>query len=165
MADFKVIPAAAGSGYVTIEDNGSTLPQETKLNFVGPNVTVVDNPGNGSTDVTITNGTFFPWTVVTTNTTLVVDNGYFANGGSSLTFTLPTSAGTGSTFRIAGMSASGFSIAQNAGQSIVWGNLTSTTGVTGGISSGSKGDSIEIVCNVANTGFQVVDSNGDLAIT
>ena len=44
----------AGSAGHTIQDNGSDLPAEPKLNFIG--ATLVDNPIDGSTDVTIAGG-------------------------------------------------------------------------------------------------------------
>jgi hypothetical protein len=38
----------------TIEDNGTPVPQQPTLNFIG--ATVADNPGNNSTDITIAGG-------------------------------------------------------------------------------------------------------------
>ena len=43
-------------GYTTIQDEGSSVTQRTTMNFIGPNVTVVDNPGLGRTDITISTG-------------------------------------------------------------------------------------------------------------
>lgn len=48
--------ALAGSGYSTIEDEGTALPRETALNFTGAGVTATDDPANGRTDVTIPGG-------------------------------------------------------------------------------------------------------------
>lgn len=42
-----------GGGGHTIQDEGVPLPAEAALNFIGAGVTAVDNPGAGSTDVTI----------------------------------------------------------------------------------------------------------------
>ena len=44
-----------GGGHV-IEDEGTPLPQRTKLNFVGSGVTVTDDSGDNATVVTITGG-------------------------------------------------------------------------------------------------------------
>lgn len=44
-------------GYQTIQGNGTSVPQETTINFIGTGITVVDNPGLNATDVTITSGT------------------------------------------------------------------------------------------------------------
>jgi hypothetical protein len=45
-----------GGGH-TIEDEGTPLAQRTNLNFIGANVTVTDNAGQNSTDVTILGST------------------------------------------------------------------------------------------------------------
>lgn len=47
------INAAGGSGH-TIQDEGTPLTARTALNFIGAYVSVADNSGNNSTDVTIT---------------------------------------------------------------------------------------------------------------
>ena len=39
-----------------IQDEGIDLPQQPRLNFIGPNVTATDNPATNTTDVTITGG-------------------------------------------------------------------------------------------------------------
>jgi hypothetical protein len=46
------VVASAGSGH-TIQDEGVSRTQRTKLNFIGDGVTVTDNSGADSTDVTI----------------------------------------------------------------------------------------------------------------
>lgn len=43
----------AGISAVTVQDEGSSLTMRPLLNFIGSGVTVADNVGNGSTDVTI----------------------------------------------------------------------------------------------------------------
>lgn len=165
MADIKIISNAAGSGYVTIQDNGSDLPQETILNFVGANVSIVDNPGAGSTDVTITTSSSTTYTVETTNTSMVVNNGYIANSASNITFTLPASAGVGATFYIANKNTGNIIIAQNAGQSIIFGDLVTTAGTGGNLTGTSKGDGLTIVCCTTNTGFIVTSSIGQINVT
>lgn len=166
MANFDIITGGSGGGgYVTIENNGSALPQETVLNFVGANVSISDNPGNSSTDVTITTAASTTWTVVTGATALVTLNGYFANNSSNVTFTLPASAGLGATFYISNMNTGNIVIAQNSGQTIQLGNLVTTSGTGGNITGTAKGDSLTIVCNVANSHFTVINSIGQLNVT
>ena len=43
-------------GYTTIQDEGSAVTQRATMNFIGPNVSVVDNPGSSRTDITISTG-------------------------------------------------------------------------------------------------------------
>lgn len=45
----------SGGGH-EIQDEGDALPAQPALNFIGAGVTVTDNPGNGTTDVTIPGG-------------------------------------------------------------------------------------------------------------
>lgn len=42
-----------GSGYNTIQEEGSSVTQRSTMNFIGANVTAVDNPGQSRTDITI----------------------------------------------------------------------------------------------------------------
>lgn len=53
--DFSAQTGGAGGGH-TIQDEGISLTQRTKLNFVGAGVTVTDDAGNDASLVTITSG-------------------------------------------------------------------------------------------------------------
>lgn len=165
MANFDIITSGGGGGsfYQTIENNGSSLPQEAILNFVGANVSIADNPGNGSTDVTISTTASTPWTVVTGATALVTLHGYFSNSSSNVTFTLPATAGVGATFYVSNMNSGNIVIAMNSGQTVQFGNLVTTSG-SGTITGTNKGDSLTIVCNVANDVFTVINSVGEFNI-
>lgn len=50
MANF--ISYNTGNIYNTIQDNGSSLPQEQLLNFIGSQFTIADDPGNTRTNIT-----------------------------------------------------------------------------------------------------------------
>lgn len=52
--DSATVPSSALPNfyYQTVQAAGSSQPQEAKLNFLAP-MTAVDNPGNGSTDVSV----------------------------------------------------------------------------------------------------------------
>jgi hypothetical protein len=52
LTNVPAAPAASGGGH-TIQDEGVSLTQRTKLNFVGPSVTVTDSAGTDTTIVTI----------------------------------------------------------------------------------------------------------------
>ncbi len=73
--------SGTGGGGHTIQDEGSSLTQRTKLNFVGAGVTVTDDAGNDATKVTISGGGAGTTTVETptgtvnsTNTAFTVTN-------------------------------------------------------------------------------------------
>ena len=108
----------------------------------------------------------FPWTSIAgTSQTLVKNNGYFAANAGLTTFTLPAAAAVGDTYIVSADGAGLFTVAQNAGQSIRYGNQVTTVGTGGNITATSQGDTLTIVCKAVNTGFQVIDSEGMLNIT
>jgi hypothetical protein len=75
---------------------------------------------------------FTTWTEVTgTTQAMSVANGYVANNGSLVTFTLPATAAIGDVIQVWGKGAGGWKIAQNATQQIVCEVLSSTVGVAG----------------------------------
>ena len=93
---------------------------------------------------------------------MLIDNGYFANGGSQLALTLPLISAVGDTIKISSLNNNGWAIVQNAGQYIQFGVRKTTTGASGSLSSSLVGDSIEIVCCVPNIAWQLLDSMGNL---
>ncbi len=77
---------------------------------------------------------------------------------------MPVTAAFGSEFQIVGTTAAGWRIAQNASQSIGFGSVSTTAGVGGSLSSTALGDTVHILCTVANTGFRVLDAVGNLTV-
>ncbi len=128
----------------------------------------------GTTDITfqqfniLTAGTVIipSWVVVTAAAAnLVPGSSYIANNtGSNVAFTLPTIAAVGTVLQIVGGTSTSWNIVQNAGQSITVGDVTSTIGATGSISSFRANDSISIVCSVANSTWVSFASMGNLTI-
>lgn len=108
----------------------------------------------------------YTWQVVTASSEdLAAGNGYIANNAGTVTFTLPASAAVGDAFRVVGMNnQTGWEIAQNAGQTIHFGTSDTTTGAGGSLASTETYDAVEIVCNVADTDFIVLDSVGNITI-
>lgn len=104
------------------------------------------------------------WEVVTLDTAMSSDIGYIPNAGGLITFTLPPTSSVGDMFRIAGFGAGGWEIAQNAAQTIHFGNQNSTTGAGGSLASTNSGDSVELVCVVADTDFVVISSIGNITV-
>lgn len=97
------------------------------------------------------------WTVVTgTTQSMAVNNGYVANNASLVTFTLPATAAVGSTLRVTGLQGD-WLIAQGSGQSINFGDVSTTVGAGGSLGSTESHDAVELVCVVANTTWQVVN--------
>lgn len=117
-----------------------------------------DGSGNGTWAVAGGSG-LFTWSTVTgTSQAMLANNGYIANNASQITFTLPSTASVGDAFRISGLGAGGYKIAQNASQLIRFGSSVTTTGTGGSLTTTNQYDSIQIICIVTNTTFTVVDS-------
>jgi hypothetical protein len=116
--------------------------------------------------ITITNsggGGVFLWTEITAaSASMAVNMGYIANRATLVTLTLPATAAIGDVLRVAGKGVGLWSIAQNAGQTIHFGNMNTTTGATGSLSAILQYDCVELVCITANTDFVVISAIGNL---
>jgi len=129
----------------------------------GANITIT--PGAGSITIAASTGTAFTMTDVISSTQAMTANaGYTANNASSITFTLPATAAYGSVLAIIGINTGGYTIAQNAGQSILMGNQTSTPGVTGVVSALGAHNVIFLICVAANTKWAVTGSIGSFDV-
>lgn len=101
----------------------------------------------------------------TTPINLVSDRNYVIDNGSTLiAFTLPLTAAFGTTIQIAGKSSGLWSISQNSGQSINFGSLATTVGVSGSLSATNQHDYVKLLCITANTTWTVVGSIGNITI-
>jgi hypothetical protein len=124
----------------------------TDYNAIAVNVDASANAAIKWNDITATSAAMLP------------QNGYVSDNSSRVTLTLPTVANFGSEMRICGKGTGGFTIAQNLGQSINVGNLPSTTGAGGSISSTNQFDSLILTCIVANTTWNAYGVQGNLTV-
>lgn len=103
------------------------------------------------------------WNIVPgTSQAAAINNGYITANVALTTVTLPSTAAIGSIIEVCGEGAGMWTIAQNAGQSIQFGNQVTTTGVGGSISATNRYDTIKLLCRVANTTFHVLSNVGIL---
>ena len=102
--------------------------------------------------------------VVGTTQAASVDNGYICNNAGLVTVTLPDTAALGSVVRISGKGAGGWKLAQNASETVHFGNTDTTTGTGGSLASTQTYDAIELVCVTANTDWVVVSSVGNITV-
>jgi len=86
---------------------------------------------------------------------MVADNGYVSNNAGLVTLTLPTTAAFGTAISIIGKGAGGWAIAQNSGQNVQVGSVSSTVGAGGSVASTNRFDSIDLLCTTANTTWTV----------
>lgn len=129
----------------------------------GTGITVTPTANTITIDAT---NTGFTWTVISgASQALVAGNGYIANNAGTTVFTLPATAAIGDTFRVTGINnATGWQVAENAGQTIYFGTSNATT-TTGTLTSSATRDAIEMICVATDTDFQVISSVGNITIT
>lgn len=147
------------STYVMPTSIGSTSQVLTIASVVGSSAelswsTVTGGGGGG----------VITWSVVTSDQSLSVDTGVFANKGSgTLVLTLPSSSAVGKTVRVSGLQ-NAWRVVQNSGQVIHFGNMDTTVGVSGYLESNDPKDCVELVCSVANTEWNVISSQGNITV-
>lgn len=97
-----------------------------------------------------------PWSTLIVGQPLVVNNGYFMENAADAIYTLPATCAVGQILQIINNSSFSVTIAQNAGQQIHFGNISTTVGVLGSIVSENIGDSITLICSAANSKFMLL---------
>lgn len=155
-AVWAILGGAAGAvATLTGDAGGAIAPAAGNITLAGG--TGIATAGAGSTiTFNVVGGGFKTVAVAGAAQALAANVGYIAQNAGLTTFTLPAAAALGDSFLITGTGAGGWTIAQNAGQSISMNATTSTVGVGGSVASTSQFQSILIRCIVANTGFAVV---------
>lgn len=131
------------------EGNGITI-----TNAAGSITIDADNSGMDWNEITVTGPTG-----------MLVDNGYIANNAAVVGLTLPATASLGDTIKVDGKGAGGWSIGQNAGQTIHFASQDTTTGAGGSLASTGQYDCVTLRCITANTDFVVENSVGNLTVT
>jgi hypothetical protein len=147
-----------------VTNSGTAVPALNIIEILGSGGVTTSGSGNVVT-ISVT-GTGFTWNTITSAsnpTQIVAENAYITSGASQCILILPLTANIGDSFIITG-STSLFQITQNAAQYILFGIQTTTAGATGSLTSTSFADHVEIVCIVANLGFKVIDSIGNLTV-
>jgi hypothetical protein len=165
----------AGSGNIVLSQSGTAFTAGAIVTDSSGNVSSVNNAtvgyvltGNGSSTAPsfqVLPAGGMTWSVITANQNASNGNGYICNKASNLVLTLPTVAAAGTLIGVTGMNtALGWTIAQNASQSIQFGTSTTTVGTGGSLSSSQITDSVLIICVVANTTWNVLNSVGNLTV-
>lgn len=121
---------------------------------------------NGHNSITIGSNGANPWIDETgSSITMSANTGYTSDDGASLvTFTLPTTSAIGDWIEINGKGSGGWSIAQATGQQIHFGNQTTTSGISGSLSSTNQYDCVRLRCLTANTIWTLVSAVGNLTV-
>jgi len=159
------VGSASGSVVETLTGNsgGAVTPDGSgNINVVGSGgVTVVGNPGTNTLTISIA-GSGLTWSAIIASQTLAINNGYVCIApGGALSLALPAVSAVGSIIVVALDGATSFTITQGAGQQIRIGNTTTTAGVGGSLASTQQGDTVYMVCSVANLKWNVLSSMGN----
>ena len=135
------------------------------INLVGgAGATTNGNPGTNTITVTASGGGI-TWTeVVGITQAMGIDTAYVANNAALVTLTLPATAIFGSIVKVQGKGLGLFKIAQNALQTVHYGDQDTTTGIGGSLDAENQYDSISIVCIVENTDWAIYSSVGNFTV-
>lgn len=155
--------AAGAIDTITTPDSVVVVPTAGNINFLqSGSISITGSGSNVSFNVM---GGGLTWVeILGTTQSMAINTGYVASNGSLITATLPVTAAFGSIIELVGKGAGGWIIAQNAGQTIHYGNQSTTTGVAGSLASGQFRDAVRLVCTTANTDFTVLSSIGNQTV-
>jgi len=159
--------AVVGTGVLsslTGNTGGPVFPTAGNTNIVGSGgITVTGNPGTST--LTISSSNEVSWSTIVADQTAAVDNGYFCNKAGTLLLALPAVSVEGDIIEVANENtALGIQFTQAAGQQILLGNSSTTLGAAGTLTSSDVGDTLKIVCKVANTIWRVTSVVGNWSI-
>ena len=133
------------------------------INLVGAGTITVT--GNAATNTLTISNAEPAWTSVSASQTMSPNVGYFCVApAGAVSLQLPATSVQGDVISIALDGAASFTITQGAGQSIVYGNQTTTVGVGGSLASTQQGDAIRLVCRTPNLRWIAVSSIGNLTV-
>lgn len=123
---------------------------------------------NGANSITISASTATViWNNISSSQALAVNQGYFVNATAGpISLSLPVTASVGDSIRVYKIdnSVNQVKITQGASQSIQLGTSLTTVGATGYIETTDRGDTVELICQTANTDFKSGSTMGNWTI-
>jgi len=149
-----------GSVATVVTESGNQLG--TAVITAGTGITIT--PSANAITISTTTATD-TWSIITASQTAAVNQGYFCNASGTLALALPAVSAVGSIIEVTNENnAAGIQFTQAAGQQIFFGTASTTLGATGTLTSTALGDSLKMVCGVANTTWRVISSIGNWTV-
>lgn len=152
---------ALTNGQLAIGSTGADPSAATLSAGTGVSIT------NGAGSITISAaGGGLTWTVVTgTSQAAAVNNGYIANNAGQVVVTLPATSAVGDVVAVTGINnATGWKVAQNAGNQIFFGTTSTTAGTGGSLVSSATRDVVWLLCTSTSANWQVIGSIGNITV-
>lgn len=143
---------------------GPVPPDPSNVIFLlgSGDISVSGNPGTNTLTISATG--LPAWNKISADTPLVSNNGYICTGGGVLSLSLPATSLVGDIIEVTLDGSAGWTITQGAGQQIRLGNLQTTAGVGGSLTSTQQGDTFRMVCSVTNLKWNILSSMGNPTI-
>lgn len=166
-ATWQQITLGGGTGIETVTIPGPTVitPVSGNITFSeGSNVTIT---GSGSTITFAASGGGgggLTWQSIGASQTLADNNGYFCTSGGTLSLALPPISSVGDTVQVILDGSTAFQITQAVGQQIRIGDVQTTIGASGSLTSTAEGDAVTLICEIANTKWVAYPSQGNITV-
>lgn len=160
----------SSNGILTLSSDGGIAHSpdiDGNFDFSSSNRTVEFIASDGSMDAI---AVFPKWQLISSDQSAEKSQGYLIlNPLAVTTIALPNdmTVQVGDSFQVCDVGGGTFVISQIAGQSISYGDLLTTTGVGGSLSSEKAGDGVTLVCWAVGPGSSwiVVNSTGNILVT
>ena len=102
--------------------------------------------------------------VTGTSQLMVPGTNYAANNAALVTLTLPVTSALGDQITVFGKGGGGWKIAQNFGQQIILGELSTVSGVGSSLQSTYRYDIVRLTCIAANTLWTAIAESGNITV-
>ena len=161
-AVWSPVIGALTNGQLRIGSTGNAPVAATLT--AGTNISIVNGPG--AITISATGAAGLIWNDIVGNSKAMIgENGYVTENAGLTTLTLPAASNFGDQISIIGRGAGGWTIAQGAGQQVIIGNTSSTSGAGGSVSSTNRRDSLTLICTLANTQWTNLGAPQSLGLT
>ena len=141
------------NGYVICAATGANPTWSAITAAAGSGISVI----LGANTIDLASTAPFSWSQVGADGALVVNTGIVNSKAGLLTMSLPATSAVNTICKLVGWGATGWIITQAANQQILFGNTNTTLGVGGSLASSNHGDTVSLICVVADLVWRVME--------